>query len=433
MPAQLSGDEKNWLILRKRGRRRCSSPPGAYRPMAATPTKQLPRGEGWLFEPKWDGYRALAYVRGGEVELQSRRENDLTTRFDRVASTMPEGASHAGLRPRRRDLPPRREWAGELLGHAAGRGHARLLRLRRARAGRRAARRPATRPSAASGSAKLVDRRSQSVVLTETFDDGEALLDAAAAARPRGGDGEARGLTATSSVARVHWLKVKVRPRQELVVAGYTKGQGRRERIGALVLGIWEHGRLRWAGNVGTGFTDDDDRRAARPPDAARAPRLPVRETRPKMPRVRAERRRLGRARARRRGRVRRMDARGQASLPDVPRPTRRQAARTKSAARSPSRPRSRKGKRTLKLSNLDKVFWPEEGITKGDLLAYYREVAPVLVPHLRKRPFTMKRYPDGIEGKMFFQKDAPSHMPDWIATRPFEVSTRESPRTAAA
>ena len=72
-----------------------------------------------------------------------------------------------------------------------------------------------------------------------------------------------------------------------------------------------------------------------------------------------------------------------------------------------------------LKLSNLDKAFWPGRGITKGDLLAYYRAVAPVLVPHLRDRPFTMMRYPDGIDGERFFQKDAPSHMPDWIPTRP--------------
>ena len=85
-----------------------------------------------------------------------------------------------------------------------------------------------------------------------------------------------------------------------------------------------------------------------------------------------------------------------------------------------------RKGRRTLKLSNLDKPFWPEEGITKGELLAYYRDVATVLVPHLRNRPFTMKRYPDGWQGKSFFQKQAPSHMPDWIATAPFPASTRD-------
>jgi len=94
-----------------------------------------------------------------------------------------------------------------------------------------------------------------------------------------------------------------------------------------------------------------------------------------------------------------------------------------------PVRDTIRKGRRELKLSNLDKVFWPEEGITKGDLLAYYRDVAAVLVPHLRDRPFTMRRYPDGAFGKAFFQKDAPSHMPDWIRTHRALVSTRERSR----
>src|ERR671937_1817151 len=88
-----------------------------------------------------------------------------------------------------------------------------------------------------------------------------------------------------------------------------------------------------------------------------------------------------------------------------------------------------RRGKRILKLSNLDKPFWPEEGITKGDLLAYYEAVAPVLVPHLKDRPFTMRRYPDGWQGKFFFQKDAPAGMPDWIPTVGLMVTTRDTPR----
>jgi bifunctional non-homologous end joining protein LigD len=86
-------------------------------------------------------------------------------------------------------------------------------------------------------------------------------------------------------------------------------------------------------------------------------------------------------------------------------------------------------GKRTLKLSNLDKVFYPEDGITKGDLLAYYRAVAPVVVPHLRDRPFTLKRYPNGIHEPFFFQKDAPKGMPEWIASVEVQATTREKPR----
>ena len=85
-----------------------------------------------------------------------------------------------------------------------------------------------------------------------------------------------------------------------------------------------------------------------------------------------------------------------------------------------------KKGSRELRVSNLDKPFWPDEGITKGDLIAYYRDVAEVLVPHLRGRPFTMKRYPDGWQGKHFFQKQAPTHMPEWIKRVPLPASTRE-------
>ena len=85
-----------------------------------------------------------------------------------------------------------------------------------------------------------------------------------------------------------------------------------------------------------------------------------------------------------------------------------------------------RKGTRELRLSNLDKVFWPDEGITKGDLIDYYRQVAPVLVPHLREPAVHDAPLPGRHRGKAFFQKDAPSHMPDWIPTYRALVSTRE-------
>ena len=68
-----------------------------------------------------------------------------------------------------------------------------------------------------------------------------------------------------------------------------------------------------------------------------------------------------------------------------------------------------------LALTNLDKVFWPEDGLTKGDLIGYYRDVSPWLLPYLKDRPVVLTRYPDGIEGKSFYQKDAPVYAPDWI------------------
>jgi bifunctional non-homologous end joining protein LigD len=81
---------------------------------------------------------------------------------------------------------------------------------------------------------------------------------------------------------------------------------------------------------------------------------------------------------------------------------------------------------RTVKLSSPDRVLYPDDGITKGDLFAYYEKVGPTLVPHLRDRPFTMKRYPHGIDGEVFFQKQAPKHLPSWISTRQFTTHPRD-------
>ena len=214
-----------------------------------------------------------------------------------------------------------------------------------------------------------------------------------------------------------NWLKIKTQGRQELVIAGYTKGQGRRaDAFGALVLGVYENGVLRWAGNVGTGFDDAEIARLLARLKPLRRDDSPFAEV-PKMPKVRkgdvvwvepelvaevrfAEWTHDGRLRA------------------PVYQGLREDKEADEVHRERPSiEPEIKKGKRVLKLSNLDKPFWPDEGITKGDLLAYYRDVAPVIVPHLKDRPFTMKRYPDGWNGKFFFQKDAPKHMPDWIPT----------------
>jgi bifunctional non-homologous end joining protein LigD len=81
---------------------------------------------------------------------------------------------------------------------------------------------------------------------------------------------------------------------------------------------------------------------------------------------------------------------------------------------------------KTVTLSSPDRVLFPDDGLTKSDLFEYYRRVGPVLVPHLRDRPFTMKRYPHGIDGEVFFQKQAPKHIPSWIPTRQFRTWPRE-------
>ena len=76
-----------------------------------------------------------------------------------------------------------------------------------------------------------------------------------------------------------------------------------------------------------------------------------------------------------------------------------------------------RVGNRTLEVSNLEKVFYPETGFTKGDVIEYYKAVAPAVVPHLKGRPVTLKRYPNGVDDKFFYEKRCPPHRPEWIKT----------------
>jgi bifunctional non-homologous end joining protein LigD len=194
------------------------------------------------------------------------------------------------------------------------------------------------------------------------------------------------------------------------------------------VLGYYRGDELVYAGNVGTGFTGKEIEKLLDKLRPLKRPTSPFREV-PKMPKVRksdviwveaklvcevefAEWTHDGRLRA-----PSYKGLREDKPAEDVRR-------------EEPIADRVVSGRRELKLSNLDKVFFPAERITKGDLLEYYRAVAPALLPHLRDRPFTMVRWPDGVEAGRFFQKDAPSHMPEWIPTFRTQVSTRESPRT---
>ena len=83
-------------------------------------------------------------------------------------------------------------------------------------------------------------------------------------------------------------------------------------------------------------------------------------------------------------------------------------------------------GGRTIPVSRLDKVFYPETGFTKGDLINYYVQISPALLPHLKDRALTMKRYPNGVEGEFFYEKKCPSHRPDWIKTRAIKRESKD-------
>src|SRR5947207_1384523 len=86
-------------------------------------------------------------------------------------------------------------------------------------------------------------------------------------------------------------------------------------------------------------------------------------------------------------------------------------------ASRMPNKAELIVEERKIQVSNLDKVLYPKVGFTKGQVIDYYIRVAPVLLPHLKDRPLTMKRYPNGVEGEFFYEKNCPSHRPKWVKT----------------
>jgi bifunctional non-homologous end joining protein LigD len=427
VPARLDGDPKNWLIIRKRGDTAARREERGYTPMLATLAPDVPSGAGWTYEVKWDGYRALAYLREGEARLVSRRGNDLTERFESIAKAVEkalktpdcvlDGEVCALDDQGRSSFSAMQQGTGPLVYYVFD-----VLELE----GEQLLERPLSeRRETLEG---LLDRRNRTVRLSETFDDGSALMKAA---REQGLEGViAKRLDSRYQPGRRtrDWLKVKTHGRQEFIIAGYTKGQGRRSgRLGSLILAVNRGGELHYAGNCGTGFTDreiDKLMRLLKPLETDAPPFAVV----PKMPKVR-------------KGDVQWVEPKlvcevefaewthdGRLRAPSY-QGLREDKTPEEVRQELPLGNEIRRGKRVLKLSNLDKPFWPDEGITKGDLISYYREIAPVLVPHLENRPFTMKRYPDGAFGKFFFQKDAPKGMPDWIPTRPFTVSTRDTPR----
>ena len=424
VPAKLDNNEKNWLLIRKQDDKAPVRRAGrTYEPMLATLAADVPSGKDWLYEVKWDGYRAVGRVAGGDATLTSRRGNDLTQRFSTVARALGravrtpdcviDGEVCALDEQGRSSFSVMQQGSGPLVYYVFDVLEVDGEPLIDLPLGERRER-----------LARLVDPSGGVVRLSDSFEDGRALYDAALAQGLEGVVAKKRESRYQPGKRTREWLKVKTHREQEFVVAGYTKGKGRRSAgFGALILAVLEDGRLEYVGNVGTGFTEEEIERLLgklRPLERDEPPFAEV----PKMAKVKrddivwVEPRLVAEVSFAEWTHDSRLRAPVYKGLREdkAPEEVRREEA---------LEPEITRGKRVLKLSNLDKPFWPEEGITKGDLIAYYRDVASAIVPHLQDRPFTMKRYPDGWRGKHFFQKDAPSHMPDWIPTFQYRSTSR--------
>jgi bifunctional non-homologous end joining protein LigD len=453
--------------------------PARIVPMLARPG-ELPDEDGsWAYEIKWDGVRAIAYSTPGELRLESRNLNDITASYPELTRLGRALGSHQAVLD------------GEIVAFdPEGRPSFGALQQRMHVSSREAAKRLAARTPVTYVLFDLLwldghslmgrpysERRERLLELGLDADrwqtpqhvvgHGEELLRVSAEQRLEGI--VAKRLASTYEPGRrpTSWVKVKSMGRQEFVVGGWMPGRGRRrETIGALLLGVYEPGGvLRYAGRVGTGFSDAELRRlqqllaplateespfgaGERPPREAQfcRPELVaevefaewtdagivrhpsykgLREDKAAAEVVREDVRlgRVGGAKATPAGRK---DARVGARAT----PARREdghGGRAGGANGTPARAARRKTPaggtsievdgRELSLSNLDKVLYPQTGFTKGELIDYYAALAPVLLPHLQQRPLTVTRWPDGVEAKSFFQKQSPAHRPDWVQT----------------
>jgi bifunctional non-homologous end joining protein LigD len=233
-----------------------------------------------------------------------------------------------------------------------------------------------------------------------------------------------------------HWLKIRADRTDDFVVVGYTQPRGARHGFGALHVGQYVEGRLVYAGRVGTGFSarqltevklrlDKIERKT--PPCEGPVPAGATSGTIPltAIPDFRTatwvEPEMVGEVRFKEwtdEGYLRqpaflrfRDDKKPEDCVRQLP-PV-NDAKKKPAKPSSPSKPPASR----VKFSNRDKIFWPEDGYTKGYLIDYYHAISPWLLPYLERRPVVLTRYPDGIHGKSFFQKDAPDHSPGWLRT----------------
>jgi bifunctional non-homologous end joining protein LigD len=380
----------------------------------------------WVFELKYDGYRTLAARTPAGPLLLSRAGNELTSRFPEVARAV-AALPGQGL-----------VVDGEVVvldadGRPSFQGLQKRAQLsRRGDIERGAVERPATlylfdllavgghdlRPL------PLVERKRLLAGLvpplgTIRFADhvagtGSALFEEV---RRRGLEGimAKRAASAYRGGRSDDWLKIRADKEGELWVVGYTLQDPRGSRVGSLDVAGLREGVPTYAGRVGSGLTDEHQDLLARRLTKLRTDDWPLSGPAPAVKGSQWVRPRL-----RCTVRYKEWTEVGQLRHPvlldlaeeEPPAALTAPASAAAAAAGPDAAP-------DLRLSRLDKVFWPEEGYTKGDLIAYYRTVSPLLLPYLRDRPVVLDRYPDGITGKSFYQKNSPDFLASWIATIP--------------
>ena len=392
--------------------------PDSFKPQLATLVDSVPTGD-WRYEIKFDGYRMLARIAAGDVTLFTRNGHNWTEKMPQQAAALASLGLESGWldgemvvlnkegAPDFQALQNAFEAgrSGKIVYYLFDMPYLNGMDLRQVPLEQR---RAALREVLERGDSELLR-------FSEDFtEQPESILESACQMKLEGLIGKRVGSTYTSKRSS-SWVKIKCSNRQEFIIVGYTQPKGTRTGFGALLLGLHdEHGKLLYAGKVGTGFnhatlqslhTQLKKLETDKSPLAKAAPAADVRGAQWLKPELMCE---VAYAEMTRQGVVRhsvfhglRTDKPAEAITHERAKPV---ASRSTASA---DRQADAIGNGRIKISNPERIIDPSSGITKIELARFYAQLAPWALPQLRARPLALVRAPEGITGELFFQKHA--------------------------
>jgi bifunctional non-homologous end joining protein LigD len=443
--------------------------PAKIKPMKATLVDEPFDDPGWLFEVKWDGYRAIAVIDKNGAELISRNNlpfdkyypiNNILKKWQINAVIDGEilVLNDKGIS----DFGALQNWRSEADGHLVYYVFDILWYEGKNLMGLPLIQRHAILSS-------VLPTNDDQVRQSKVFAGrGVEFFDAAERIGLEGIIAKKASSVYTSDLRSKEWLKIKVHRRQEVIIAGFTRNAGTSKPFSALALAVYDKGELRYVGKVGTGFSDklqkemmaqfkplitDKSPFEVEPdvdkPSRFRPQRLGAKPTWLK-PELVAE---VAFAEVTGEGIFRqasfkgmRTDKKAKDVILETPKDTEeavKQADEPANAGHTEViKPPADKTRKTLlnpadetqvrkicghelKFTHLSKVYWPEDGVSKRDMFNYYYQVAEYMLPYLKDRPMSLNRFPNGIHGSSFYQKDVKGKAPDWI-TKTFPYTTSE-------
>ena len=446
--------------------------PKGIKPMLATLVDAPFDDPDWQYEVKWDGYRALAFLNKGEVEIFSRNNKSFNEKFYPIHKVLQEAGINAVLdgeilvldEKGRSNFGDLQNWRSEADGELVyyvfdllwydGKD---LMDL------------PLNQRQAILK--EILPSNDDRLRVSKVFNaNGIEFFQAAEKMQLEGIIAKKKSSTYSPDNRSKQWLKVKVHKRQEVVIAGFTKNEDTSKQFSSLLLGVFEGSELQYVGKVGTGFSDKVQKEMMaqfKPLITEKSPFSSIPDVnkgsrfRPNPPKAKATWLKpelvceVAFSEVTSDGVFRHPSFQGMRIDKQASSVSREEAASTDAVidevqedshtnkhASAIVPPKSKERKtllnpsdetqvrkvcgHDLKFTNLSKLYWPEDKVSKRDMFNYYYQVAEYILPYLKDRPMSLNRFPGGIHGPSFYQKDVKNKAPEWAKTFPYRTSDGE-------